>query len=373
MYCVPHYNRVRLLAETLDSIVRQSVQPAEVIIVDDHSDPSVQNELQQFLSGKVRILLQQPGLSGPSAARNTGWRASSCSLIMFVDSDDLLAPFCLEERIRCIQKSADSDFWVFPVGVFLERIGDQRTLWNNLCGDHDLERFLRSDPVWHTSGPIWKKCALERIGGFNEQVSYGDDSDLSIRALLAGLLFQKFPLVAPDTFVRRSDHNRITNDQTDRALDARRTRLYAGSDAVKDATPVQKRLWAGQYFVECEYLLFRVSDSLPRQMEIWRQHWIRHRPGIVTQVLVAVYLQLSNRLKETAYLVLRILRRLLMLVLDPACFPSGAGIKSTEMSEAQWARLAASIAEAGESLPQEQPQQIIIQDLQDGDVRGNEL
>lgn len=249
---------------------------------------------------------------------------------MFVDSDDLVAPWCLTERVAQLEANPDAAYCVFPVMLFQKTPGDMATLWNRLEGNNDLDRFLRSDPPWHTSSPLWRRQAIEGLGGFDEEIMYGDDSDLHMRAIFAGLSYEKAVDHLPDIFIRRATAGRITNTLSDRVLDSRMTRLAKGTQLVKKyGSPEQQRQWEGQYFVEAEFLLFNVPNSDRRKMDVlrsWRDAW---RLSIISSLTAAIYFWVARVTRNHCYIVLRIARRIAMMTLPHEYFPRG-GFFETE-------------------------------------------
>jgi len=77
-------------------------------------------------------------------------------------------------------ENGEADFIVFQSLYFREQLDDTRLLLNKDNGESDLARFLRCDPVWHTTGVIWKKAAVQRLGGFDEQLYCMQEVDLHI-------------------------------------------------------------------------------------------------------------------------------------------------------------------------------------------------
>src|SRR5579883_3011231 len=86
----PFYNRARYIAAAVDSVLAQTLPPAEVILVDDASAPAHARALDA-LAGRARVL-RLPRNQGVAAARNAGLRAARGELVAFLDSDDLWEP-----------------------------------------------------------------------------------------------------------------------------------------------------------------------------------------------------------------------------------------------------------------------------------------
>jgi glycosyltransferase involved in cell wall biosynthesis len=336
---IPHFNRAELLAETLQSVHSQTLQNWEVIVVDDGSHPEQFARVQSYVSERIRVLQRTDGPKGPSRCRNIGWKAAKAPLVMFLDSDDLLAPWALEERYG-IFENADADAAVFPVMLFRKRPGDLNRLWNQIDGPDDIQRFLTSDPPWHTSSTLWRRDSLQRLGGFNEQLIYGDDADLHLRALLRCFKFQKCPETHPHVFIRRADAERITNTISEQLLESRLIRLDEGTALVRQYGNKEQQLaWQGQYFVECEFLLFNVADSSSRikqTLQHWRTLW---NPHLYHAVIAEAYLAWSAFFVRRCYLLLRIARRLSMLLLPTPFFPRGGRFEREQLSPELWRAL----------------------------------
>lgn len=93
---VPSFNRVAYLPETLRSLFDQTLQPCEIIVVDDHSVDGTKEYLKKNFGGKV-VVVENRG-KGPGAARNTGLSAATGNFIKFFDSDDVMSSNTLEAQ-----------------------------------------------------------------------------------------------------------------------------------------------------------------------------------------------------------------------------------------------------------------------------------
>ena len=331
---IPHFERMNLLRETLDSLASQTFENWEALVVDDGSRDDDWIELQRLETPRVRILRRKDDPQGPGRCRNLGLANARGHYVLFLDSDDLLAPWCLQQRLLHVSRVLDADLCVFPVLLFRDTPGDCDLMWNEMDnGDNDLHRFLRSDPPWCVSSPLWKTQALKSIGGFNERVVYGDDADLHTRGLLAGLPYRKIKDALPDVFIRRSNADRITSRLSPELIELRRIRLVEGTELLQDdnASPELMDLWEGQYFVEAEFLLFNASNpglAIRCAIDEWVQ---RHRPSWFRRSLVKTYFLFGQKCRQRAYLFLRFLRRLAMQVLPEDYFPKGGQFESARL------------------------------------------
>lgn len=202
---IPTFNRRKLLPEALDSLLRQTFQDWEAIVVDDGSNDDTFEVASAYArrDPRFRCLPREGEKRGADVCRNQGILAASAPLVVFLDSDDLLLPGAFEYRVHQAEAEPGMDFHVFMTRLFGRNPGDSAVIWNEFSEESDLRRFLRMDLVWHTSGPIWRRDALLRIGGFDESLASFQDWDIHVRALIAGLRYRKVPKV--DHLYRRPD------------------------------------------------------------------------------------------------------------------------------------------------------------------------
>lgn len=118
---VPVYNVERYLDECLDSIRNQTYERLEIIVVEDCSTDGSKTKLEPHLADPRVRLIQHERNSGLSAARNTGIEVANGEYVLFVDSDDAIAPTLVE---ACLANAleAGADVVVFDFVAF--RDGD---------------------------------------------------------------------------------------------------------------------------------------------------------------------------------------------------------------------------------------------------------
>lgn len=202
---IPAYNRSFLIGETLNSILKQSYQDWECIVVDDHSTDDTVKRVLQYINKDPRIkLAYNERKKGAQGARNSGIAKSSGEFIVFLDSDDLLSTDCLSYRINFSVLNPGYDFYCFPTAVFKKIPYDTNLMWNYLNNPQDdLIRFLNSDIPWHTSGVLWLKDTLLHLKGWDEKLTCWQDWDIHVRALIDPTLkYMKVSNGNVDTFYR---------------------------------------------------------------------------------------------------------------------------------------------------------------------------
>jgi glycosyltransferase involved in cell wall biosynthesis len=249
---IPTKNRSDLLRQALDSLRAQTYPNWEALIVDDGSTDDTPKVLAEIAAADPRFRpLRNPGpRHGASASRNFGERAAAGKYVIFLDSDDALAPSCLERRVQVMEEEPALDFAVFPTRVFLEKFGDSAVLWNIFTAESDLDRFLRLDVPWQTAGPIWRKASLARVGPWDERIRSWQDWEFHIRALLVGSRYRRVP--EPDSYWRSMRPGSISHAARSHRFVANRVamlkRIVRALQQRRQMTPVRRRIFVIQFY-----------------------------------------------------------------------------------------------------------------------------
>ncbi|MDA1571362.1 glycosyltransferase family 2 protein, partial [Bacillus cereus] len=103
---VPTYNASRFIEETIHSVLNQSFQDWELIIIDDCSTDNTVQKLNEFrkIDQRIRVKVLDEN-SGAAIARNTGISMASGRYIAFLDSDDLWVPRKLEKQLNFMKEN----------------------------------------------------------------------------------------------------------------------------------------------------------------------------------------------------------------------------------------------------------------------------
>ncbi len=192
---IPTKNRPDLTIDAVGSLIAQSDQDWEAIVVDDGSNQATITQLKEFIATDARIhfVPRQPTTkAGASACRNIGISMARGNYVVFLDSDDVLEPRCLETRRAAMAQRADLDVGFFQVQIFHHLPGDLPYVLNIAKPQNPIDRILYHDFAWMTGSGIWKKEFLKEIGGFNDGYIQRQDTDLHFRALVAGARYQEF-------------------------------------------------------------------------------------------------------------------------------------------------------------------------------------
>ncbi|MDU8885477.1 glycosyltransferase family 2 protein [Yeosuana sp. MJ-SS3] len=180
---IPVFNRHNLIKIALDSVLNQTYNHWECLVVDDGSTDNTIDSIKYYSQNdkRIRCFQRHRKPKGAPTCRNIGLNNAKGDYVIFLDSDDYLLPFCLEKRIEAIKQYPNCDFLVFPMGVKKRNnIKKKDMSTNNLY----LVEFLSANVIWQTMCPIWKKSFIKKLNGFTEGYPRFNDPELMIRALL---------------------------------------------------------------------------------------------------------------------------------------------------------------------------------------------
>lgn len=177
---IPAFNRSDLLAATLRSVLAQSFDDYEVIVVDDASTDNTLEVARSF--GPRVTALSQPN-AGPGVARNLGLAHARGEYIAFLDSDDLWFPWTLETLRHFISAHNRPSIISGRPVMFT----NESELAPVVCGRAECDTYadyLASDPVSVLPGAglmTARADALRAVGGFTSDRVYCEDADLYMR------------------------------------------------------------------------------------------------------------------------------------------------------------------------------------------------
>lgn len=192
---MPIYNRSRNCKKTIKSVLEQTHENLEFIIVDDFSDDF--EDLQDVISNfnDERIKLIRLGSKGNGAiARNAGVRSASGEVVAFLDSDDYWEKEKIESQLHILK-----DNLVITCKTNIVTCDNQCELL--VQKDSPVEFSSSSDPIdivfgrlehsllFQTSALLMYKCDFDKAGGFDEELYRHQDYQLLFALRAAGLKF----------------------------------------------------------------------------------------------------------------------------------------------------------------------------------------
>lgn len=182
---IPCFNAVQWIAQAVQSALDQTQPSVEIIVVDDCSTDGSLAALEKF-GNAIRLIRTEH--RGGNHARNAALKSATGAWIQFLDADDFLLP---EKIARQLAEAANVDADCIFSPVLFDQDGSRTA--------SELDPGLDTQTLWlawqlpQTGGCLWRRTALERIGGWNEATPCCQEFELYRRAIEAGLHFHFAP------------------------------------------------------------------------------------------------------------------------------------------------------------------------------------
>lgn len=210
---IPLYNKANYICPCLDSVLQQTVQPGEIIVIDDGSTDGSADLVERTYGEKLKLIRQTNG--GESIARNTGIENAKLDYIALLDADDVWCPEYLDEICKLILDYNDCE--VFATAYQLV-YSDHKESARYVDIEKDfrgkLKNYFRhslgSWSILTSSSTVIHKALFQRTGTYTPNLKLGADTDLWCRlALKANIAFSNKPLAMYYCFNESSVTNEI--------------------------------------------------------------------------------------------------------------------------------------------------------------------
>ncbi len=175
---IPLYNKVRHIRRAIDSVLKQTCQDFELVIVDDGSTDGSGDIVRQFADPRIRLIVQAN--AGASAARNRGICEAVCDLVAFLDADDEWLPCFLETVIGLRAHYPEAGMYATAY-----RYSQGESTWRAAFTDcvtspqggflNDYFRAALGPPPVSSSAVMIPKYVLTKVGCFPPGIRRGED------------------------------------------------------------------------------------------------------------------------------------------------------------------------------------------------------
>lgn len=203
---IPLYNAYPYIKEMLVSIKSQTFADWELIVVDDGSTDEGPQLVKSYAESDARITyIKRPEdrVKGACACRNIGLEMAKGEYVIWLDADDIIASYCLQQRVDYLENHSDIDFAVFPALSFIGKpLKNVLYHFGYKSGDNILGSLINRDLPFVVVTNIYRRDSLlNKNIKWDENLKSLQDSDFNISAILAGLKFME-PNLAVDYFIR---------------------------------------------------------------------------------------------------------------------------------------------------------------------------
>lgn len=185
---MPTYNRAAIIKKSIMSVLKQTFQKFELIIVDDASSDSTYSLVQSINDSRVKYICLEEN-HGACYARNRGLEIAKGSYISFLDSDNIWNSKFLEERMKHLRSSGSRVGGVFGYMTLFrnrERLCTVPSLsiGTEIMKTHSNRRMIEHmlfDNIIDTNSIILRRKCAESVGGFDESLKRLQDWDFFFR------------------------------------------------------------------------------------------------------------------------------------------------------------------------------------------------
>ncbi len=177
---VPTHNRAHLIGETLQSILAQTFQDFEIIVVDNGSTDGTDRVVAALADPRIRYYWQED-TGVPADSRNAGVRMAQGKYVAFLDSDDLWRPEKLEKQLALFARRPEVGWGYSGAVVFISNdpAKAQPRRVRMYRGQVLVPLVLGNFVV--CSSIMIRRDILDEVGGFNPEFTRADDYDLLLR------------------------------------------------------------------------------------------------------------------------------------------------------------------------------------------------
>lgn len=209
---ITNYNYERFIEASIKSVLNQSLQDFELIIIDDGSTDGSRDIIETYRENpRVTIIYQQN--KGLNITNNVAMRVAQGKYLMRLDADDYLVPEALEKMVALLEADEELGL-VFPDYYYVDAEG-------NITGEERRHNFEKEvslyDQPAHGACTIIRLSFLKKIGGYNESFTCQDGYDLWLKFIIH---YSVKNINEPLFYYRRHGANLTTNEE--RILETRR-------------------------------------------------------------------------------------------------------------------------------------------------------
>jgi glycosyltransferase involved in cell wall biosynthesis len=283
---IPTYNRWRLTASAIDSVLAQTFRDFEIVVVDDGSSDGTPEKLKgrygpalSDVEGSAIRLIRLERRSEKSSARNIGWKAASAPLVAFLDSDDLWVADKLERQVPRFDRReiglahsftsiVDDTGNVLPVET-----AERSDLYRSALARGYTYSGMSERCVMYTSSVMVRRDVLEEAGGYDPSIAGHEDWDLYLR-------ISRLAEIATDQRVT-AQYRRHEGNSADRTMSVGRIqvchkhlRLLAQHPEWPDAGLARRNFYLN--LASAHYVRQR-----PAQARRWMAAAVRLDPGVL--------------------------------------------------------------------------------------------
>lgn len=260
---IPAYNAMQYLPETVKSVLMQTFEDFEIVIVDDGSPDNLKEWALSIEDPRVKLISQVN--QGPSTARNTGIKSAKGEYIAFLDSDDLWGNSKLQKQIDVLDRNSEVGLvytWIIQTDKDGNSTGrlfkfyEEGQVWEKLL----LRNFIACG-----STPMIRRECFDKVGDFDSNLFGPEDNDMWLRIAAE----YKFAVIKePLTYYRQLNTSVSRNlEKMEKSWELMHAKALSNAPSYLKKTNLEN-LEKQSYSLKYIYLAWRALQSRDRNYQL---------------------------------------------------------------------------------------------------------
>lgn len=270
---IPAYNAIRYLPETMETVLNQTYQDFEVLVVNDGSTDETPNWVNQLSEEKPKVRMVSQVNQGLAGARCTGVTNARGKYVAFIDADDLWELTKLEKQVNSLESNPQAGLcYTWTALADSEGKSTGRVIASHAEGDV-WQQLTEMNIVCCGSTPMIRRSCFDDVGLFSHDVSPSDDWDMWWR------ISAKYPFtVIKEPLIRYRQHPNNSSKKCEHMLTTSRILIERNfANAPIELLHLRNRSYGCIYL----YLGWRaIENNDYLQAKKFRNQAIAHRPQL---------------------------------------------------------------------------------------------
>jgi glycosyltransferase involved in cell wall biosynthesis len=189
---IPTYNGGENIERAVESVLKQTFQNFEIIIIDDFSKDNTVEIIEELKKEepRIKLVILDRNSGSPAKPKNEGFKIARGRYIAYLDQDDEWLPNKLEEQIRFFKDSNNDKLGIVSCGAILMNIHENIfSYFIPVQNKNIFPEILLRNPIYSNSSVLIKREVIEKVGDRDEYMKYSEDLEMWIRVAGRGYDF----------------------------------------------------------------------------------------------------------------------------------------------------------------------------------------
>lgn len=294
---IPCWNEEKLLPEMLDCLLKQTFHDWRAFCVDDQSTDSTAEVIKAYKAkdSRIQYVRRDKEPRGGQTCRNIGVElAKGAKYLIFFDADDVVAPYCLEQRVQFMIDHPDLDCGVFPVMAYSEDIHEKEgPVFGVKSFEDDIEAMIGYNVPFDAATNIYRYESLIKSGiKWDDKIKSYQDVDYNIQLVLSGMKYAYATDAKADYFYHYTTDGVAGSGKAKRNYDSH---LYFIDKVTRNVSAKYGEKY--DFCLEAMIATFigTFRDTWWPFMKILRMPWMNKRRGFKLRILMYMAILKTDR------------------------------------------------------------------------------